>query len=463
MRETLNIKLPNILGKKKRFIVPFLSAFGLILILFFNFYQRSAQKPDILLISIDAFPKYSLGAYGYPRNITPHIDTLAEHSFIFEDHIANATWTFPSMASVMTSAYPSELGIKNVLGEKLTSDIVTLAEILQQNDYYTAAAVAALSLSKQFGLDQGFDEYHVLPTHSRALEMTEKAITIFTNRLAGKPIFLWLHYFDPHCPYKAPQPYTNKYVNNYTGTIPADCSTAWRKTDDYIQMNMTPTDGQYLKDRQDGEIEYTDREVGRLFRHLKEIKQFHSSLIIITADHGEEFFEHKHGFIGHGIDFYDTVINVPFIVKFPRQNYQKRIKYQTRHIDVLPTLLDVLNISGNNLFSGTSLLPLVKGKAVNLPAYSEYNAEQNFYALRYNHYKFIYRGKSLGEQGRRLFNLEADPKELVNLAKQNSTLAQQMHDYLKNVQTELRKGSKTQTIHVPEKIIEQLRELGYIQ
>ncbi len=425
--------------------------------------RKAASPPDTILITVDALPAYKLETHGYGKHITPYLDDFASQSFIFTRHFTNAPWTFPAIASLMTSRYPTELGIQDVLGEKLDDSLITLAELLKQKGYYTAASLAALPLRKKFNLDQGFVRYHVMKPRSGAEAMTDNALHIIRNAPVNKPLFLWLHYFDPHCPYNAPEPYRNKYVDNYRGTVRPDCSTAWRRPEDYVAMGMTERDGLYLSNRQDGEIEYTDREIGRLFTALKKSGRFDSSLIIVSADHGEEFFTHEHRFIGHGIDFYDTVIRVPLLMKFPGQTSSRIIEQLTRHIDLTPTLLDHLFGNNRHTFSGVSLMPAVRGTDLSLTVFSEYNAKINFSTIRYGRFKYIHGGTFLGAPIDRLYDLDQDPDEQTNIAHINRDAAAAMKRSLLDFRKGLQKGTSTSKVNVSQSMREKLKELGYVQ
>jgi len=405
--------------------------------------RSSCSAPEnVLLITVDTLRSDHLGCYGYKRIKTPNIDGLAERGTMFKNAISQVPLTLPSHCSLFTSTYPQFNNVRDNGSYRLGQSAVTLAERMQENGYATAAFVSTFVLDSKFGLDQGFETYDDRMQHKsgkRIIEhmeaertadkVTDAAVSWLRDKKTAKN-FLWVHYFDPHAVYNPPAPYREIYKDN----------------------------------PYDGEIAFTDENIGVLLAALKELKLDEKTLIIFAADHGEGLGEHEE--FGHSVFLYDTTLKVPLIFSCPGLITEgKIIEGQVRLIDVMPTILDFLQVERNKEIQGESLIGLMKGriKSLNLPAYSE-----SLYAkLRYNwsalqsfrtaEWKYI---KSPEPE---LYNTKNDPQELVNLAGSRMDVVKELDNRLEIFLTATSSsGEAAATAEMDEETRRKLMSLGYI-
>ena len=279
------------------------------------------RHTNVVIILIDALRRDHVGVYGYSRDTTPNIDRFAGESLVFENAISPSYWTCPSIASLFSMLYPTVHGLTGLTPEgyengtnALDDNLVTFAEILSENGYATGAFVASPCICRDLQFDQGFEVFDPIGSEAkpRADEVNRKAVAwIEDNR--DRPFFAYLHYMDVHGPYEPPEPYETHFKSGQARLMSkADVSrlgylSAGRENDNW--------DLNYYLDRYDGEIRYLDQEFGQLIEALKRRELFDNSLIVVTSDHGEAFFEH--GFCDHGMTLYNEEISIPLIVKLP--------------------------------------------------------------------------------------------------------------------------------------------------
>ncbi len=288
---------------------------------------------NVLLITIDTLRYDRLSIYSDKYSKTPNIDKVAKDSFIFTRGFAHNPVTLPSHTNIMTGTTPLYHGISDNSGFVLEKRFLTLAEHLKDNGYETGAFIGAFPLDSRFGLNQGFDLYDDnYGTHS-SLELffverkAEKVIDPAMNWLSerGKKWFCWVHIFDPHQPYLPPPPYDN----------------------------------QYKDDLYSGEVAYVDAALGKLFNYLRDNGKYDNTLIIITGDHGEALGEK--GEKTHAYFAYNNTIHIPFIIKTPSGD-GVTIRENVSHIDIFPTVCDLVGVEIPRHIQGNSLKPVMEGK-----------------------------------------------------------------------------------------------------
>jgi arylsulfatase len=313
---------------------------------------RERKPPDILLITIDTLRADRLGAYGSRMGLTPNVDALAREALVFDRAYAAAPITGPSLSSAFTSHYPHETKITDN-GLLIPAGVVTLAELLRRGGYETAAVVSNPVLCDPQRLDPGFDTYDdALPESERyrneparrAGKTTDAVLARWRSR-GEKPMFLWVHYMDPHGPYEAPDAFVEKAArvtdaadrvlpvspsNRGLGGIPRyqylpDC----RSSRDYLV-------------RHNAAVAYLDSELGRLLSDPAVARSRRERLICFTADHGEALGEHDTWF-AHGENVYEDMIRVPWIVA-GRGVAAGRRPDVVSLIDLLPSLLDSVGL-----------------------------------------------------------------------------------------------------------------------
>jgi len=347
------------------------------------------SRLNVLLITLDTTRADRIGAYGYGKARTPNLDAIARNGILFSNAYCQVPLTLPSHCSIMTGTIPLTHGVHNNGTYTLAADKVTLAKVLKRQGYKTAAFVSSFSVDSRFGLDQGFDVYddnfqENLPF--KALNSERKAAQVYTaclpwlDKLKDQPFFCWVHFFDPHLPYNPPSPYREDF-----------------------------------KDRlYDGEVAYMDYMIGELMRKIQEKNLLSRTLVIVAGDHGEGFGEK--GESGHGIFLYDMAMKVPLL--FYAENHlpaNSVIPARVRLIDILPTVLDLLNIPIPESIQGTSLIPYIqKKRKSDLDSYIEtYYPKENYgwsplVGLIAGDWKYIRAPKE------EFYNLKADQNEARN-------------------------------------------------
>jgi arylsulfatase A-like enzyme/tetratricopeptide (TPR) repeat protein len=280
--------------------------------------QFSVTKPNIVLISIDTCRADRLGCYGFAKNTTPNIDQLAKEGILYEQAMTCTGYTLPSHSSMFTGTYPPYHGVHTNLSQQLAASNTTMAEMLKDAGYETAGFVSSFVLNHRFGIQQGFDIYDdaldpVTGNRSkieRKGERTAEVALSFIKKQHDKPFFLFAHFYDPHVAFEPPEPFAS----------------------------------QFSDDLYSGEIAYVDALVGKLIVALKESGHYDNSLIMIVSDHGEGLGEH--GEAEHGYFIYQNTMQVPFIVKAPKNKIVAglRVKEVVSTVDLLPTVLGFLDM-----------------------------------------------------------------------------------------------------------------------
>lgn len=319
--------------KRRLFLIFLLS--WLVLLLFASC-SKQKVKPNILLVTIDTLRRDHLGIYGYPRETSPFIDHLAREGIMFRHVITPIALTAGSHASILTSLHPlTHQCIKN--GGPLPAKVQTIAEVLQKNGYYTIGAVGVNFLSKQNGFSQGFDSFSGVKGAKRVAESVNKSlfqqIDKYRTGHKDKPLFIWVHYYDPHWPYVDRKfTFKEKLPHRYDFNPP-----------EYLEkINYYDT-----------EIRDTDEAVKQLMNYLQQQELTKKMVTCITADHGEQHGEH--GTRGDHCDFYSETIFVPLI--FYGENIPKH--------KVIDDFVSTMDIAGT-LLSTAGLKFDYKTEAINL-------------------------------------------------------------------------------------------------
>jgi arylsulfatase A-like enzyme len=320
---------------------------------------NESNRPNVVLIVIDALRPDHLGCYGYHRPTSPNIDLLAERSVVFETAITQAPWTKGAFSSIFTSLYPFQHSVTD--WESVMPDShVTLPEILGEQGYDTRCVINMIGLGGRFGVLSGFSEA-VEPEkkYRDARETTDIAIRMM--REAEDPLFLLVHYFDPHDPYRPPLQHLDMILLSSDPDPLSKDPVKSREPGESRNTGGIPSDDRILKDMlmYDGCIRYTDHHIGRIVEAIDEMGLADNTLLIITADHGEAFWEH--GAAGHGANVYDEAIRVPLIVHYPGASVSPcRVAEQVAHVDLLPTILEYAGITDEYHREGIGLLGFIK-------------------------------------------------------------------------------------------------------
>ncbi len=425
-----------------------------------------AGRPNLLLIVVDTLRYDHLHCYGHDRETSPRIDALASESIRFERAYSTGPWTKPSIGSLHTGLYPSHHRSDKML-RPLPETAETLAETLAAAGYRTGAVVSHSLIGSKHNFDQGFEEFVESEArghhHVSTAAVTDQAISLMDDLDSrGDPFFLFVHYFDPHDTYQPHPEYG--YASKGAGRIkPGMGSGPLRKLDPAPQGDEV----QLLRDLYDEEIRHTDAGIGRLLEALRKAGHDANSLVILTADHGEEFLER--GWLGHGNSLFEELIRVPLLIRPPRAKAAQRvIRQPVSTVSLVPTILDILNVpAGDAHFDGPSLRTLVEGGAQ--PA-------EPFYAeLSYKPGKKL-RGlwlRAVIDGSRKLiedipagtysmYDLESDPNETVDRkSDQPGAFASLKHLLDRGPSPDSGKGPPAVNVELSERELEILRKLGY--
>ena len=325
------------------------------------------DAPIVVLISIDTLRADHLGSYGYTRSTSPHLDRIAHEGFRFERCLSPSPWTLPSYGSLMTGLLPSQhrAGVAaraaRWLGddvaadtkgrERLSENAGTLARVLGEHGFRTAAFYANPFLDSASGLDAGFDRY--VRFQYNAAAGVDLALE-WLDDVRQAPAFLFLQLTDPHWPYAPPAPWEERFGAPPLEQIPSYPPGFKRLRTDGATEELR----RLLVDLYDAEIAFADAQIGRLLEELDRSGAKERTLLVIHADHGEELWDH--GGFEHGHTMHEELLNVPLLLRYPALDLPPRvIANQVRAIDVFPTILDLIGVPRPET-RGVSLVPLLE-------------------------------------------------------------------------------------------------------
>ncbi len=468
--------------------------------------SQSTRPEIIILISIDTLRADHLGLYGHGRPTSPILDAFAANGSVFEDASSTAPWTLPAHASMLTGLYPRSHRVLT-FNTALPSEIPTLAGLLAEAGYRTAAVVNSAWLKKErYGLTRDFQKYlfvdDVQTRRAPNTWITDQAIE-WLREPDSRPLFLFIHYYDVHSDYASLPQYENIFVSPYTGE--AD-GTGWQLArasleDDYIKMcheNYDPkkcrigTEENYLAiDRSVGKLHFDedsirhieelydagirqlDNELGRFFSLLKENRILDDALVILTSDHGEEFLDH--GRMDHFLTMYQEVLRVPLIFHGPNIPSGLRITTPVSLVDLMPTILSLSGVPPRTSSDGLDLTPLMAGKDpqqfTTRPIFGEASGGLT-YALMMEDIFPVYRSLRRGQHklihdSKReiweLYDLANDPSETMNIAEREpELLAKLIEEMLKRYSEFNPEPSAADHVELSREELENLRALGYV-
>jgi arylsulfatase A-like enzyme len=426
--------------------------------------RSGEEKPRlVVLVSIDTLRADHLGLYGYDRGTSPVLDALALESTVFDDAMSASPWTLPSHATMLTGLYPSRHGLTSHERYLASSD-ETLALLFSRAGFRTAAVVNSHNLGPEFGLDRGFQQYRYVEERVDRREPSAEITDQGMEWLAAggeTPFFLFLHYYDVHSDYASLSEYEARFLRPYAGS--ADGTTAQLMAQREGKASLGEADAPNLVDRYDAGILQMDAELGRLFDFLSERGWDDETLVVVTSDHGEEFFEH--GGVLHGRTQYQEVLRVPLLLRGPGIPRKRRIASPVSLVDLLPTLLESAGIAVPEGLDGVSLRPLWAegGKGLEeryLFSEADHNNVEHDItrSVRYREFKLLYDRLS---RGRRLYNLSTDPGETTDVSKDQERAVAALSARLDRFMASGRSEAPVRTLSEEE--IEKLRSLGYLR
>ena len=439
---------------------------------------------NVILVSLDTVRADHLGTYGYERDTSPHLDTLAADSIVFERAIAQSPVTRPSHTSLfqsrlasLTSPLDPETEPKRRVranrkqAESNPAGFPMLAEVLQAAGWRTAAFTGGGHVSAKLGFDLGFEIYQdYAGGFANSFPPFRQWVTEQASR--DEPFFVFLHSYDAHLPYAPPEPYETTFTDpEYQGEIwGTETRELARKvrgrkgyqklTEEQLDAMVGPADRRHLLDLYDGGLRYTDTWVGELVALLTELDLLEETLVVVLSDHGEELWDHNS--LSHGHTLYQELLHVPLILRLPGGCLGgERIRKRVMLMDVAPTVLEILGLPKAPTHQGKSLLPLVlrDGTWPRRPVRPVISEVGTTAAVLRGRYKLLWNHK---EKRSTFFDLILDPGEKQPEFNSSSSEARALRQDLSKVRQGLRAvGNDSEAIKDPE-LIKQLEALGYL-
>jgi arylsulfatase A-like enzyme len=429
--------------------------------------KKAAELPagphPIILLDVGTLRADHLGAYGYVRPTSPNIDILAAESAQFLWAFSQAPMTAPSQASILTGIYPSSHRMIEE-GSRLSDEAVTLAEVLAEKGYTTAAFVDGGYLSPGFGLEQGFSLYD--NSQGGGLRVVGPKAIDWLRQNKDSNFLLLIHTYDVHTPYDPPEPHRSLFLRGLAAPAPGFEPSAERMEAVRASFHtekpapLAEADLEYAEALYDGEIHAVDAWIEDFMKVVRETGLDKRATIAFFSDHGEEFQEH--GSVLHE-KLHTTVTRVPLLVRFPSAAFAGKIEANVEMVDLMPTLLELAGVPLPPHVQGESLVPLVRGEGQ--PPYIAFSESpllggQRAVALGGSH---LILSKDLGTA--RLFDLAVDPLEMKDIAAAEPDRSEVMLRHIKSWEekVELFTFSGGQAANVGEETLDQLKSLGYVQ
>lgn len=413
--------------------------------------SESTRSPNLVVITLDTTRADALGAYGQTLDTSPHFDRMSNEGVLFTDAMASSPETLPSHATIFTGKQPFSHGVRGNGGYVLADDQLTLAEVLTGAGYETRAEIAALVMKEETRIAQGFST--VRGTTSEGVKLRAvfrerdggvkaEVITVrdsgditdsgidFVRQNRDEKFFLWLHYFSAHAPYSP--------VPEFHQKIPSSPYHA--------------------------EVAHQDSEMGRFIAELETLGLRDNTLVVITADHGEGLLDH--GERTHSYFLYDTTMKVPMLFwGLDSLPSGKRIDSLVRNVDIAPTALDLLGVYPLGDIDGVSLAPLLRGEIEDMGATAYGEANRITSTFNISPLRFVREGrwKYIHKVNPELYDIESDPRELVNKFDAEPEVAARLHAKLAEMVRAAPVASASSIVDITPEVEAQLRALGYVE
>lgn len=425
-------------------------------------HSRGPRFPNILLISVDTLRSDHMSGYGYKRPTSPRIDRLMAQGARFDTARTVEPLTSPALCSMITSRFPHEHGSTRN-GLRLRPGIESLPKLLAERGYRTVAFVGNWTLrDKLSGLGEHFDEYHEVFSRKRwfglfnseatGRDLTDEMLDWIDNYeedTPRHPWFVWVHYVEPHAPYRL--------WEDLTGPLGIDTDRGVTKVDRY-----------------DTEIAFVDREVGRLLDHLGGGRSLEQTMVIFVADHGESLGQHRYW--GHGRHLYENGLRIPMSITWPGRIPPSTIDPPALNIDLAPTVLGLLGLPAPDGFRGFDWSPLFRGQKALPQRVTHYEAHKG--AVRTDHASSNARQAGLLEVGRidgthkevfdlrnrhvRVYDLTKDDAEMHPEIRSENEMSVDLATWLKAVEAGLEAASDLPVPQLDAETRKHLEALGYI-
>jgi len=445
-----------------------------------------SHMPDIVLVTLDTTRADHLGCYGYFRQTTPFLNRFAQRSIVFEDAIVPMATTLPTHTSILTGTYPLEHGVLANLAHtghyfEPSAGLRSLAEICRDAGYQTAAFVSAVPLKRGSGIEAGFDHFVEPPPddRERSAGETTRLVLEWLDEQEERPMFLWVHYYDPHWPYEAPEEYRIFEAD--------DALDGWLEERRIPRRIFRKKAGKSEVSREshnlyDAELRYLDHNLEQLFKRLRRRNRWTRTATLIVGDHGEALCQH--GRTGHGWTWNEQV-QAPMFLKIPGEK-PRRVPWTVSVVDAIPTLLGRVRVPELDEF-----LEQARGRDVLAPSFKPAPILSQDTGVRIDHpgalvyhhaltgdrWKLIRIESKVPDEERggrpgvryRLFDRIADPHELIDLSAEMPELVQELDRQLEEMlesqrrHAELLGGGGRSARRADDELIDKLTGLGYME
>ncbi len=441
------------------------------------------RPPNIVVYLVDTLRADHLGAYGYERPTSPFLDAMSTEGVIFDHPMAQSGWTRTSVASILTGLGPRSHSVLK-RDDSLSAEAVTMQKLLGHNGYQTYAVITNINVTSRFGFDVGFDAVEVLPLRVplganqgvQDAELSDRVNDHFfawlARRQTDRPFFAYLHTMDPHHPYTPPEPYRSRFV--------ADSPLA-RNSDGLLIPHLRQQlpgssieeEVRLATDLYDGEIAHNDAQFGLMLDRLRELGIYDSTVIVFMSDHGEEFYDH--GGFGHGRTLYSEMIFVPLVIKFPGGwAAGTRVTVPVQHVDLLPTILDLVGEPPLSEHHGDSLVPLVLSavEGTEAPRFAERRLLAHLDLDQWrvdslltsdHHLMEWYRGVPEVGGATQLFRWRTDASELMDLIGESPASIGYLRLVLQGMVSSRKPLLESPDVVIDDELARSLRALGYLQ
>ncbi len=430
----------------------------------------AAKGFNLLLVSIDTLRADHLGCYGYFRDTSATLDALAQEAVLFRECHSPLARTTPTHASLLTALFPIEHGLTdNITHERnqlvLADPVVTYAEVARQAGYRTAAFVSAAPVKRDTGLNSGFEVWDEPDASQRSADETNGPFLRWLNEAAeGPPFFAWLHYFDPHTPYRPPADYADRfqtddklraYMQERRFAVEASKQHSDGPIEDAKSWNMEEAINRY-----DAEIRFADDQLARVFATLKAAGAWDRTVIVVTSDHGEGLGQHD--WPNHG-GYWQEQLHVPLMVRVPGTE-ARQVRTILSTVDILPTVLGMTDrLPKGGLLSQASGRNVLIGEGEAQAAYAQTPGDRGstIRTLTTPRWRYIHRPG----RGDLLFDRLTDPHELNDVSSKHPDVIGAMRDELsKQMERQSERQARYGATRAParKERVNELRELGYI-
>ncbi len=407
-----------------------------------------ASELNVLLISMDALRYDRTGLDGESKGLTPNLDAFAEEAVVFHDAVASASWTLPSHMSVWTARWPSVHNVTNKL-ELLSQDkmvptslspgIETFPDYLIRTGYTAAGFSGGAGVQASYGFGRDFETYQD-DRYFAGLDYGIEPALEWLQEHRSDRWFVFLHGYDSHGQYPLSESKLEALRADYAGSLDGGIEEQAKLREQGLDAITEPgasadltgeldeADASFLAAVYDQKVRDADERLGTFLNRFRSMGLLEDTLVVVLSDHGDELMEH--GAVDHGFTLYEEQLHVVLMMRFPGYGRRQDIQQSVRLLDVFPTVFDALGLEGPKGVDGQSLLPLMRGQALELPVYSETD-----YRL-FVHHRMTRRGDhklilDLADGEKELYDLSADPGELHDISSQNPRVTYELEQALR--------------------------------